>query len=386
MSDLTLDQKQQRVNNLLQLGSLYKLHQIGKKLDQVALLQKTSNDLAKANLQVNSQISEGVENLNQKIDYQIYQKNLEEAEKKKIKLLRDIFFNINEEIDLIKRNNHYPLERYFLYSSLKAELFKNEIDTSITDDFNEKKIINDTLRNLDNEINILDENFNNEEKQDQEDILAILEVDEESEIKELENSFEAQIVIFLKKVEELFLSLNEQNKCWPIIFSWFLKKTDWEKIQKNDRVNIIYGPSLDLGNEIKKLFFENVLINPSKDNSDFGPIIFYKEFYHHLYKNIDLDVIDKVNRRRGSYKSETTALIFRKSPEKFYEENSNFIDTFYNNLMKSLSQCFTEIKDKRNADMNKIKSLESDIKKEKDLVKKIYAKHKFVEKILSSRI
>jgi len=68
MSDLTLDQKQQRVNNLLQLGSLYKLHQIGKKLDQVALLQKTSNDLAKANLQVNSQISEGVENLNQKID------------------------------------------------------------------------------------------------------------------------------------------------------------------------------------------------------------------------------------------------------------------------------------------------------------------------------
>ena len=90
MGSLTTSQRQQRLTNVLLAGNLYKSHQISKKLTEVSKLQKISIGVSVANLAVNRQISRGIDSLNQKIEHQISQKEREEAEKKKIKLLKDI--------------------------------------------------------------------------------------------------------------------------------------------------------------------------------------------------------------------------------------------------------------------------------------------------------
>ena len=72
--------------------------------------------------------------------------------------------------------------------------------------------------------------------------------------------------------------------------------------------------------------------------------------------------------------------------EYFYLSNKKFIDEFYDLVSKSFKNTFKKTNKARSEDLNKIKKLKSDIQKEKDLVKQIYKKHKFVNKIIASRI
>ena len=139
---MSTDIAQRRMQNLLLGGNLYKSHKIGKELEKVTALHKYSIGVSTANLRANMSI---LKNLEKK-----------EAENKKIKLLKDIFFQITEEIEEIESKKTYPLEKYFLFSSLKAELESNEIDTSIADDLNEKKMISSTIKNLNKVIGGLD--------------------------------------------------------------------------------------------------------------------------------------------------------------------------------------------------------------------------------------
>ena len=52
-----------------------------------------------ANLKVNTQVLSSIRSLNQKMDQQ-------EAEKRKIKLLKDIFFQITRKWKKLKKKNH----------------------------------------------------------------------------------------------------------------------------------------------------------------------------------------------------------------------------------------------------------------------------------------
>ena len=92
---LTTSQRQQRLSNVLLAGNLYKAHKIGKQLTQITALHKMSLGVSIANLKVNAQVLSSIRSLNQKMDQQ-------EAEKRKIKLLKDIFFQITEEIEEIE--------------------------------------------------------------------------------------------------------------------------------------------------------------------------------------------------------------------------------------------------------------------------------------------
>ena len=191
MSSLTTSQRQQRLTNVLLAGNLYKAHKIGKQLTQITALHKMSLGVSIANLKVNAQVLSSIRSLNQKMDQQ-------EAEKRKIKFLKDIFFQITEEIEEIEEKKSYPLETYFLLLSLKAEMKKNEINTSLADDLSEKKMISSTIKDLNKKIESLEKKFTKKEKDEQEQILGILEVDEESKINELENNQNSKVVRDIK--------------------------------------------------------------------------------------------------------------------------------------------------------------------------------------------
>ena len=79
MGALTLNQRQQRLTNVLLAGNLYKSHQISKKLTEVTKLQQISIGVSVANLAVNKQISSGIDNLNSKIEHPITQKERDVA-------------------------------------------------------------------------------------------------------------------------------------------------------------------------------------------------------------------------------------------------------------------------------------------------------------------
>ena len=97
-----------RMTNILMAGNLYKTHKIGKQLGELSALHKISMGVAINNLEVNLGV---LKNLKKK-----------EAEEKKTKLLKDIFFQISEEFEEIQSKKSYPLEKYFLLSSLKVEI------------------------------------------------------------------------------------------------------------------------------------------------------------------------------------------------------------------------------------------------------------------------
>ena len=115
MASLTTTQRQQRLSNVLLAGNLYKSHQISKKLTEVSKLQKVSIGVSAANLAANRQISKGIDSLNQKVEHQISQKEREEAEKKKIKLLKDIFLIFQRKLMKLKRENHIHWKNFFFY-------------------------------------------------------------------------------------------------------------------------------------------------------------------------------------------------------------------------------------------------------------------------------
>ena len=203
MSSLTTSQRQQRLTNVLLAGNLYKAHKIGKQLTEITALHKMSLGVSIANLKVNMHVLAQIKNLNQKMERQ-------EAEKRKIKLLKDIFFQITEEIEDIEATKTYQLEKYFLFLSLKAELEKNEIDTSLADDLSEKKMISSSIKELNKQIENLEKKFSEKEKDEQEQILGVLEVDEESEINKLKNTSNSIYDEFVKDYEK-FLKDNFFN-------------------------------------------------------------------------------------------------------------------------------------------------------------------------------
>tara|TARA_B110000259_G_C13980299_1_gene388358 strand:+ start:194 stop:1450 length:1257 start_codon:yes stop_codon:yes gene_type:complete len=418
MGALTLNQRQQRLTNVLLAGNLYKSHQISKKLTEVTKLQQISIGVSVANLAVNKQISSGIDNLNSKIEHQITQKEREEAEKNKIKLLKDIFFNISEEIDEIEESKSYPLEKYFLLFSLKAELDNNEIDTSLTDDINEKKLISSTIKSLNKKIEELDQNFKNDEREDQEQILEILEEDEESSISNLETNTYAWTEKFLNRVEKYYVDKFKEDKCFCLNFI-FIKKGIFEDVKENGKV-VEYHASQNIApygeeEDIDKFFYDLTDKNQLDKDHIMGSWVFWEEFQNNFFKDMtkqQFKEYEKIDNdfRKGYNSGKIPALETMKPSyitkmgaknhfkmsfgkldtkivhEYFYEKHKKGIDEIYGLIMKSIKNCFKDKLAQRSQDKEKINKLSETIKKEKDIVKEIQKRHPFVKKILTSRI
>ena len=142
MSQLTTSQRQQQLTNILLVGNLYKSHQISNKLTEISVIQKKA-------IEVQNRVAKGIDRLSSQVEYQIAQKQAENNEIRKNKLLRDVFFQITEEIEEIKsKKNIHSIEKYFLLLSLQSQMLHNSMDTSITDSFDEKKIISQTTKDI----------------------------------------------------------------------------------------------------------------------------------------------------------------------------------------------------------------------------------------------
>ena len=414
MSSLTTSQRQQRLTNVLLAGNLYKAHKIGKQLTQITALHKMSLGVSIANLKVNTQVLSSIRSLNQKMDQQ-------EAEKRKIKLLKDIFFQISEEMEEIEEKKSYPLEKYFLFLSLKAEMEKNEINTSLSDDLSEKKMISSTIKNLSKNIDSLDKKFTKKEKDEQEQILGILEVDEESEINKLENTSNHAFTLFIKNYEKFikdeFSNNSGEKKLTPNAGKFYFFIT-WRN--NLDRTPSFYAYrffkmfpkfdcrwTLDL-NESSELFTRGSLGHVSL-NDNIGD-----EIRSNIKKNLSKKQIQEINNVKTEpkkfysfstdYKNAIKGIDEKKilkevdstKPKKardnllkdeyLYKINKKIIDNFYNIVIKSIQNCFQDKQSNRLKEKETVKKLKGDIQKEKDLVKQIYKKHKFVEKILASRV
>ena len=115
------------------------------------------------------------------------------------KMKREVFFDLSEELNEVKKNKKTKLEKHFILASMQANLQKYKISSSMTDDFQEKKVIKDFITNLNDYSNVIWKSFGDNEKKDYEIILDILGVNEEEKINIIKNSEDFKNGIMLEK-------------------------------------------------------------------------------------------------------------------------------------------------------------------------------------------
>jgi hypothetical protein len=278
-------------------------------------------------------------------------------------------------------------------------------------------MISSTIKSLNKNIESLEKKFTKKEKDEQEQILGILEVDEESEINKLENTSNSIYTEFIKNFEKFlkdgFYNHYGEKKSTPNEgkFEFF---TEWRsgeepyfyddrffemfpkyEIPALEESNSLFKRSgyglIDLNDKVNYEFRANIKKNMSKkqiqeiNNIKSEPKKFYSfsADYKNAIKGIDQKKILKEVDDVGKPKLARDELL---KNEYLYKINKKIIDNFYNIIIKSIQNSFQDKQSNRLKEKDAVRKLKGDIQKEKDLVKQIYKKHKFVEKILASRV
>jgi hypothetical protein len=227
MTSSDKDRNQRRMTNLLLAGNLAANYKSSKNLKEMKDVQEKQLEINKIrNLELSKQNRLQEQQVkNQKQEIYLKQKLLdqsdqrfamekakiekEELEKNKIKLLREVFFNLNEELESTKKLKKSNLEKYFTLMSIVANLEKHSISSKITDDLKEKKIIKNFITDLDNYVKKIWKSLTKVEKEDYIQILKILEIDEEEKIKKIKNSKDYKNYLELENnVKEINESTN----------------------------------------------------------------------------------------------------------------------------------------------------------------------------------
>ena len=227
MTSSDKDRNQRRMTNLLLAGNLAANYKSSKNLKEMKDVQEKQLEINKIrNLELSKQNRLQEQQVkNQKQEIYLKQKLLdqsdqrfamekakiekEELEKNKIKLLREVFFNLNEELESTKKLKKSNLEKYFTLMSIVANLEKYSISSKITDDLKEKKIIKNFITDLDNYVKKIWKSLTKVEKEDYIQILKILEIDEEEKIKKIKNSKDYKNYLELENnVKEINESTN----------------------------------------------------------------------------------------------------------------------------------------------------------------------------------
>ena len=184
-SDLKKQENIQNAQVFLQAAHLYQTSKIAKEISGLKKLQSESNEIQKVMSDNLSGMNAKLNEQNQILRRKEQQENIERIEKEKTKELKNIFFDIVEELENIKILKISNLEKYFKTMSIKAMADKNEISHRITEELEEKNLISQTLRNVQSYSDELISSFDEKENQDFEEIISILEVDEEKEIENI---------------------------------------------------------------------------------------------------------------------------------------------------------------------------------------------------------
>lgn len=195
--------KQKRMTNILLAGNLatnYKSAKMLKEMKNIQSQQLEGDKQRNFELQKQSRMQEEqLREQRRKIRLEEEKQEKKEQEIKLNKMKREVFFDLSEELDEVKKNKKTKLENYFILASMQTNLQKYNISSSMTDDFQEKKVIKDFITNLNDYSNVTWSSFSDNEKKDYEIILDILEVNEEEKINIIKNSEDFKNGIMLEK-------------------------------------------------------------------------------------------------------------------------------------------------------------------------------------------
>jgi hypothetical protein len=402
--------KQQRMTNMLLAGNLYKSHKIDQGLQKVASIQqeaiKQNQVMHRQSLAQGSEMIAKQDKGNRIAEAQLHIQLTQAQEIRQTKLLKNTFFEISEEVeDVLKEKKITTIEKYFRYGSIKATMEKNGIDTDITDELSEKKLIRDTIKKVESEISKAEKKFNKNDKKDLEEIYQALEVDEEHLIQKLNSSEVDQLKEKAKKLKEWYESaLKVANGG---ILALLLPSKNDDCMVEECRKRAKDKKSLILPNHFKnkstsKKIFEHTGLESLE--SILGSKVF-ENWYNAKFKIFftEMGLWDETNYKIlgddalvAVIAGETKSFLGKVKP--WDDQLKSHVLNYRKPLIK-LKKCCDEafnnpfskyVFDKASTDGYKknkkeIKNLEKDIEDEKKILKEIFKKHPFVKTILSNR-
>ena len=156
----TTPEKQRRLQNLLSAGNLAANYTSAKKLKEISNMiklkleeerkqTKLKEKITREEILAKRKLTRQQEEINRR---KLAQMQKEEEEKKQKKILKEIFFNLTEELNDLKKSKKSTLEKYFCLLSINSNLNSYKISTSMTEDYKEKKIIKKFINNINNDI------------------------------------------------------------------------------------------------------------------------------------------------------------------------------------------------------------------------------------------
>ena len=435
MSNLTLDQKQNRLTNILLAGNLYKSHQISKSINS---LVGSQNQLVRQGQAQHQQVMGVIKNTERAVNSQL--KILSEIEKRKI--LKNVFFEINEELEYLIKNKKYTnVEAFCKFNTLTNLLEKNQIGPSITDDLDEKKYIKETIKKLNDENNKVIKNLSKNDIKDLEEMYEILSNDEEYEIHQLKHSIDLVTGEISLKLKDYYEKLIKSNKGVGLLGFLEVGKNvlttqEYHQENKKDlRNGGISGPifswdksklyTLRLGIENLGSIFpnSNLMYRLVKERLDLKK--FYKEISildapTYAYAGIDFEkFLNDGEKTKFSLFSHFTSIsdsIFSKATStikkvvidrekikfgfskktkddktngvagKLYERYEKIINHLNKYVESALTNAFPEDEKKAKLIKIKIKKLEETVDEEKNKVKSLIKKHPFVSTLVTNRL
>ena len=398
-SDLKKQENIQKAQVFLQAAHLYQTSKIAKEISGLKKLQTESNEIQKVMSDNLSGMNAKLNEQNQILRRKEQQENIERIEKEKTKELKNIFFDIVEELENIKILKISNLEKYFKTMSIKAMADKNEISHRITEELEEKNLISQTLRNVQSYSDELINSFDEKENQDFEEIISILEVDEEKEIENIssDNLFQTgeKVIDLHKLIEKTFFEK-------PYLL---LKIFDQKETLKEIRYCLFKDETthfVSSGKYLPKIDYDELFIE-SNQSSEFSgllseigfDLILTKNIFD--FKNFDVDILDKIivsskNWYKDFFKvSALNAITLKKvsfeeknkvfNSDKYSEVGNFLVKVFFN----ALNETFGSSLEKFKQGSENIKDLKKDIEEEKMKAARVISEYPFVGTILENR-
>jgi|TARA_B100001964_G_C14201132_1_gene585858 acyl-homoserine lactone acylase PvdQ len=219
---LTTSERQQRTANLVSVANLAVNYKSLKKLDEVKhaiqqghqLTQETNKLLQTQNVMHHEALAVADEQLKemklkkaQDEKHRLEDKLKEqkkEQEEMQVKMQRDAFFHLNKEIEELNNSSQSNLEKYFFVYGIDSSLKKHNINTDLTQNFEEKKLIDDCLSSVEKLIKQCTDNLTEQDTNDLKTIFDIMSVNEEEEIQNLK--------LASKRFREIEKELQELKK------------------------------------------------------------------------------------------------------------------------------------------------------------------------------
>lgn len=142
----------------------------------------------------------------------------EQSSRQKKSLLFDI---CNDAKKVLNDPSYSGLDKYINLCAAAKNIETNKIDHTLTDDFQEKDIVQNMIDEVNNKLKTVYDNFSNQDRKDHDLLLKILETDEELEIKKIEDDIDKKKLAVgsaQKKIQKIIDSEidNQDGKIYNI--------------------------------------------------------------------------------------------------------------------------------------------------------------------------